>query len=143
MIAVDIQGRLGNQLFEYAFAYSVSKAFHTICLFDHSKQFIVPIFFRVGRFPVYVNRIPFIRRLYRRMILDISHHNSVDWNNCLLLHDNNTLTDSTYYSGFFQSVLYDIIELTLVSQYLFIPGYGFRKLFGFFLELQYLKSYKL
>lgn len=106
MIAVDIQGRLGNQLFEYAFAWYVAKRLHTFCLFDNSKQFIVPIFFQVNRFPLVVNRIPGVRTLYRKKVSVLRAKCFRDWNDCSILHNQDVLTDNTYYSGFFQSILY-------------------------------------
>ena len=106
MIAIDIQGRLGNQLFEYAFAYCAAKKLHSLCLFDHSNQYVVPLFFKVNRFPLIVNRIPGIRILYRNKVSELRARDYQDWNDCSLLYNEETIKDKTYYSGYFQSVLY-------------------------------------
>ena len=128
MIAVNIQGRLGNQLFEYAFSYCAAKRLHTFCLFDNSKQFVVPLYFQVNRFPLIVNRIPGLRTLYRRMVATIRSNRFMDWDDCSVLHDEEVLTNNTYYSGFFQSILYFEDFETTIKKRFRVRG-KYRKLF--------------
>jgi hypothetical protein len=49
MIALKLEGRLGNQLFQYAFIYSVSKRLNTSFYLDKSvENFILPKYFDVA-----------------------------------------------------------------------------------------------
>lgn len=50
MIGVVLQGRLGNQLFQYAFAYAASKSLSTKFYIDQrSELFILPKYFSLGK----------------------------------------------------------------------------------------------
>ena len=105
MIAVNIQGGLGNQLFEYAFAYATAKRLHTCYVFDNSKSFIVPKYFRIPKWEKWINRLPYIRTKYRAFIAKLKADAYVDcmdcWQTPQLQKQNNA-----YYEGFFQSVVY-------------------------------------
>jgi len=47
MIKVDIIGRLGNQMFQYAFAYATAKQFKTFFVINPTTQFDVAKYFRL------------------------------------------------------------------------------------------------
>jgi hypothetical protein len=50
VIAVTLEGRLGNQLFQYAFAYAAAKRLNTSFYLDKSvENFLVPQYFEVTR----------------------------------------------------------------------------------------------
>jgi hypothetical protein len=41
MIGIKLQGRLGNQLFQFAFAYATAKKLNTSCFFDQTDQKLI------------------------------------------------------------------------------------------------------
>lgn len=107
MIAVNIQGGLGNQLFEYAFAYTASHRLHTSFVLDNSSSFIVPIYFNISKRDVIINKIPYIRRLYRSKVSCIKNTAYADWKDCWKDYvAEKGISDNTYYDGFFQSKSY-------------------------------------
>ena len=58
MIAVQLEGRLGNQLFQYAFIYAASKRLNTKFYIDKGvEDFILPKYFEVEKdFPAPLDR---------------------------------------------------------------------------------------
>lgn len=103
MIAVNIQGGLGNQLFEYAFAYAAAKKLRTNFVLDNSESFIVPEFFTTSKIDVLVNRIPYVRRIYREQVRKLRNNNYIDCSDCWQKQGSDML-NSAYYDGYFQSI---------------------------------------
>lgn len=103
MIAVNIQGGLGNQLFEYAFAYAAASKLRANFLLDNSKSFIVPKFFRTSKVDVLVNKIPYLRRLYRKRVQKLRNNNYIDCSDCWQPFPTDLL-NGAYYDGYFQSI---------------------------------------
>ena len=103
MIAVNIQGGLGNQLFEYAFAYAAAKMLHSNFVLDNSKSFIVPEFFTTSKMDVLVNKIPYLRRLYRKRVQKLRNNNYIDCSDCWQKQSPDLL-NGAYYDGYFQSI---------------------------------------
>ncbi len=118
MIAVRLEGRLGNQLFQYAFAYSTSKKLKARFYIDKSViNFMVPVYFDVkpARLPVLDEHV-FTIKGYKNIF---NHHLKVAFYKLLKgvygLHElvlQNELApceqlkqikDKILYTGFFQS----------------------------------------
>lgn len=104
MVAVNIQGGLGNQLFEYAFAYATAKRLRTLLLLDNSCSFVVPKYFNVTSRCVLINKIPYIRRLYREKVARLKLSAYKDWSDCWRdISTEEMVENNCYYNGFFQS----------------------------------------
>mgnify|MGYP001272465500 CR=1 FL=1 len=100
MIIVEIEGRLGNQLFQYAFAKSLGYRLGAMVLIDEPHhKFDLPNFFQLRNFNALKNKL--LRKIYRHRL----RKKSVSNNECPkdVLND---LTNGTIYSGFFQSEKY-------------------------------------
>ena len=105
MIAVNIQGGLGNQLFEYAFAYATAKRLHTCYMLDNSKSFVVSEYFCIPKWERLINRLPYIRTKYRAFIAKLKAEAYVDRTDCWQ-NPKPQVQNNAYYDGFFQSVVY-------------------------------------
>jgi hypothetical protein len=141
MIGVLSQGRLGNQMFQFAFAYCAAKQLntdfffegkHSLHYFDLDREFYQNNGKNKARF-AFTNLLkrgngnPFqrpLRRIPENIKQFLIRKNIVEWPNQLgnsnyLLHD---LKDNTFYSGFFQSAEYfdlhreDIERLFTIKQ---------------------------
>jgi hypothetical protein len=104
LIIVKIQGGLGNQLFQYAFAHSLAKDINTIFLFDYTNLFIVPVYFKVNRYYLWMNNNKHFSKLNRRICKHIKSKQYVDFTDCKLTPKNLIRKNNAYYDGFFQSV---------------------------------------
>jgi hypothetical protein len=122
MIAVKLQGRLGNQLFQYAFIYAAAKRQNTSFYLDKTiYDFILPKYFEVktdfvapldntlfsirgykGFFCIRL-KLKFYRLLHKRLLsrkeIILSNYEAVPDNLKLI-------RDKALYEGFFQSVDY-------------------------------------
>jgi hypothetical protein len=69
MIGIKLQGRLGNQLFQYAFAFATSKQLNTSFYIDQANQeFIIPLYFNVPtNFSLFLERYLFSIRGYHNL----------------------------------------------------------------------------
>ena len=108
MIAVGIEGRLGNQLFEYAFAHRVSTQFRTMLLIDNVRDYVLPKYFRLSNIYHYINHIPYIRTVYRQRMASIETTHTLDFSDCTINPQTilSQLQDNAYYKGYFQSATY-------------------------------------
>lgn len=125
MIGVIAQGRMGNQLFQYAFAYVTARKLQTdffIYLADSLHYFdLIDDFDRINEKNIkhYSRKnilrfsdLPFVFKEFKNPIKYVAkrkiHKNICTWNNTL--DENNYLlkeiSDNTLYSGFFQSEEY-------------------------------------
>lgn len=102
MIAVNIQGGLGNQMFEYAFATALASRMRTPFLLDNTQSFILPKYFKTCRFFVWINKIPLLRRWYRGRIAHLRENAYEDWTGCWSS-PRIPSNANAYYDGFFQS----------------------------------------
>lgn len=102
MFVVNLSGRLGNQMFEYAFALAVQHKKHVSFLFDNPKCFILPTFFNISKRSVLYDKIPMIRIWVRRWIQTKRHQYLLDFTNVPLPYS--SVIDNAYYDGYFQSV---------------------------------------
>jgi hypothetical protein len=98
MIIVKFQGRLGNQMFQYAAALCVSKKFNTFCLIDCSSKSVFLKYFKNrivdGEF---LNRI-LLKWFKKRLSNTVNQIGDEDITEMKQL-----FKDNTYYKGFFQS----------------------------------------
>jgi hypothetical protein len=136
MIAIRLEGRLGNQLFQYAFIYSAAKKLNTRFYIDKSTiNFALPEYFTVktdslGLFDKYIFSISGFKNIF-------SYHSKVAFYNSLkrlyglkdIVFDSNQdpctqfklIQKKTLYKGFFQSEDYfkeyknDILKLFTVK----------------------------
>lgn len=122
MIAVTLEGRLGNQLFQYAFIYAASRRLNTSFYLDKSiENFIVPKYFEVnndflwfldnGIFSIdgYKNifRIHAKKLFYNLFRSTIFRKNIITIDNESLARDNLKQLKNYYlYKGFFHSESY-------------------------------------
>lgn len=104
MIVIRIQGGLGNQLFQYAFAYSESRKFFQIFQFDDTIYYILPKFFRVGNFYNLIFQLPYIRRFVRKKVKSLKEKNYIDLLDCNITYSQLKSAKEVYYDGFFQSI---------------------------------------
>ncbi len=125
MIFVKIQGRLGNQMFQYAFAYSLSKKLRTnYFLLETETHFKNRLnYFKLGIFEFQLKKILSLwyLRINKKRIKSIS-----EYSNCEAISFLNYLgEDNILYHGFFQTDQYfyefknDIKKLfTLKNKYI-------------------------
>ena len=108
MIAIGIEGRLGNQLFEYAFAYRVAKLIHTMLLIDRVKEYYLPKYFRLSYVYHRIDTIPYVRIQYRKCVAQLQATNVLDLTDCTMRPEEviAQIKDKTYYKGFFQSAVF-------------------------------------
>lgn len=120
MIAVKIQGGLGNQLFQFAFIYSLAKEFHTIYFLEYTNSFIVPVYFKVKRLYELIERDKHLRKLNRKICKYIKSKNYIDFSDCNLTFQSLYRKDYTHYDGFFQSVEFFIPYESNIRKKLYI-----------------------
>lgn len=107
MIAVNIQGGLGNQMFEYAFANTTARRLGTRFVLDNSASFIVPKYFKTSCRDVAVNKVPIVRRWYREKVRSLKEEAYMDWSDCWQDYAvEGEIRNGVYYDGFFQSKSY-------------------------------------
>lgn len=103
MITICLIGRLGNQLFQYAFAVSLSKKYNTFYVIDDStySDSVKKYFELVG--PTdnkYIRRI--LRAYFSAKRLKVIEQTGFEEISSV----NKTISNNAYYNGFFQSVKY-------------------------------------
>ncbi|HOF56001.1 MAG TPA: alpha-1,2-fucosyltransferase [Prolixibacteraceae bacterium] len=103
MIAVNIQGGLGNQLFQYAFAFTIANQYRTFAFLDHSHPFIIPIYFKINKYHLWIENYKFLRKINRKICNRIKSSNFVDLTDCNIPYKKELIKNNTYYNGFFQS----------------------------------------
>jgi|YNPNPStandDraft_1061719.scaffolds.fasta_scaffold01960_15 Glycosyl transferase family 11. len=109
MIFVRINGRLGNQMFQYAFIFSKAKSCKTFFLLDIVNfPLILHKYFRIPFFITFINRVinhklfKWIKNLLLKQVTKkIIHSNTALAEVITAIKDN-----MVYYEGYFQSVLY-------------------------------------
>lgn len=121
MVSVKIQGRLANQLFQYAFIYSTAKRLNTSFYIDKSvEKFILPTYFNLKKGPFYLFDLYLFSIQDRKHIF--SHHlkktfyktvkNIFGLQTITISNSNSPVEElkkvknHTIYDGFFQSELY-------------------------------------
>ena len=132
MVIVRFQGRLGNQMFQYAFAMSLAKKFKTFFLIDNFEQSIFLKYFRVepiSKWPFFYKKLLSVFGKYSMQKLEQSGNEPPEnW-----LMEN---LDHRYYKGFFQSEKYFENVQALVKERFTIKK-EFRKMFHDSFGLQF------
>ena len=132
MVTIKLTSRLGNQLFQYAFAYSISRKFGTFFVVDTGKAKhgnIIRHYFDLSRSDSFLT-ILFLQPC--RLLLKIGIIRSLHQNNAMEP-GNVLLSASNYmqYSGYYQSLSYfcqgeqDIRKIFTIKQK-FVTGYKSR-----------------
>ena len=122
MIAVTLEGRLGNQLFQYAFIYAASRRLNTSFYLDKSiENFVLPKYFEVKNdFLIPLDKSIFSikgfkntfrghlkKRFYRVISSKIFKGNKITFDNRTPVKDIlNQLKNDYLYKGYFHSVAY-------------------------------------
>jgi hypothetical protein len=111
MIITKFQGRLGNQIFQYAFALNVSKKFSTYFLIDNRSKSVFFKYFKTKTLDVnFLNRV--LLKLFRKKIKNNIYQvgtEEVDEMKQLFAND-------SYYDGFFQSEQYFNCDKTYLQK---------------------------
>jgi len=119
MIGVRLHGRLGNQMFQYAFAYSTAKKLNTGFYLDETEVgfflpgvFNIPVpsinrtSFLLKKLPLpNARRVQFSGRLFAYQKSKLNQEVSYDAN-LSPAKNLESVSDSCFYNGYFQSVLY-------------------------------------
>ena len=106
MIGIKLQGRLGNQMFQYAFALSTSKRLKTNFFLDDDEHYSNELcdFFELKSFKntllSKLRRNSFNKKEYNLNFIEVNHKNPFSVNARLLVNNN------CIYDGFFQSELF-------------------------------------
>jgi hypothetical protein len=99
MIIVNLQGRLGNQLFQYAFALSTAKVKHTLFLLDPKEPNVITKYFSLElRTQFLFSKIGHI--LNRYLLNSYKNYNKIEQKEWA---DDVEIMNNSHYSGFFQS----------------------------------------
>ncbi|UOQ67211.1 alpha-1,2-fucosyltransferase [Hymenobacter volaticus] len=129
MVAVCLNGRLGNQLFQYAFAVSLSRKYKTFyviddsCAFDSVRKYFFAISITDGK---YLRKI--FKRIFAKQLKVIRQTGFEDADKVPVFLDN------AYYDGYFQSIQYienikyelsNIFRIKPEFEKLFLDKYSF------------------
>lgn len=122
MIAVKLNGRLGNQLFQYAFIYATAKKLNTRFYIDKSIEDFLPakffnikkdIFYPIDKFIFSIKgyknlfNIHSKKRYYKTLQQVLFRNNIISVQNDLpVLQQSNQIKDGHIYEGYFQSEKY-------------------------------------
>jgi len=124
VIIVRFQGRLGNQMFQYAFAISLAKKFKTFFLIDNFEGSAFLKYFRVeplARWLFFYNKL--LRLCGKYFIQKIEQSGNEVPEKWMIEN-----LDNRYYKGFFQSEKYFENVIALVKER-FVVKKQFRKMF--------------
>lgn len=104
MIGVNLRGRMGNQLFQFAFAYATAKKLKTSFFINESaKHFRPRSYFELGGYNNFYNDVK--RKWFN--LLNYKQKNIIIYDNSKLPSENLLLMkNNAIYSGFFQSEEY-------------------------------------
>ena len=101
MIGVKLEGRLGNQMFQYAFALAYSKKIKSDWFIKSTRDipFLLPEFFELNSYSSFMN--------YLRKKRFLKKLQEIDFENDLLPHENlKSLRPNSIINGYFQSEEY-------------------------------------
>lgn len=101
MIKIRLRGRLGNQMFQFAFGALLSKKKGTKLLLDTNFQKFELGYFCLTGFFRFLNNSHFLRG-YNFIQRKITSKASYDYRDCFLEHDYSNISSSAYIDGYFQ-----------------------------------------
>ena len=135
MIGMRLDGRLGNQLFQYALAFSIAKKYHTFYIIDNDyKVDAVKKYFKTNK--LLNNKIS--RGLFKKLIAPklpfIHEKGEADINEILALINNHQ-----FYKGYFQSELFFQNIADSIQQYFRLKPFYTK---AFYKKYQYLFAQK-
>lgn len=113
MFVINLLGRLGNQMFEYAFGVAAMHELHVPFILDTPKSFILPKYFNISKLTVLYDKIPWLRIYVRKMIQFKRKRQLMDFTDCSLPKQHTIHTarrasswsyKDAYYEGYFQSI---------------------------------------
>jgi hypothetical protein len=102
MVGVDVFGRMGNQMFQYAFAYNTAKLLNTsFYIDDYTFPFCLGNYFRLSAYDKNLNRLKrkFFKTFHKKD--KISTHSTFD-----VYNQSVDLKNNRKYWGYYQSELY-------------------------------------
>jgi hypothetical protein len=101
MIITKFQGRLGNQIFQYAFALNISKKFNTFFLIENRSKSVFFKYFKTKTVDINIlNRV--LLKLFRKKIKNNIYQLGIEEVDEM----KQLFADNSYYDGFFQSEQY-------------------------------------
>ena len=105
MIALEYDGKLGNQMFEFAFARTIANRLHTYLAIANTCD-LHKYFRSICTHENIINNIPYLRTRYRRKIKSLKEAYYIDCSDCRVepKEQLKKVRDDAYYYGFFQSV---------------------------------------
>lgn len=117
MISVKLQGRLGNQMFQYAFANSLSNKLKTIYFLDAKEICDLIKYFKLNKWDIFISKIysyriiqKIINKLFlKRQFIQIGHEYPNDIAK--------QFSNNTQYSVFCQSASYFNNSMNKIHQY--------------------------
>jgi hypothetical protein len=130
MISIVPQGRLGNQLFQYAFAYSLSRSLGTsFFIFPSSHdKFVVVKYFVLRRFERVRLLLAFFSYYFNRLFKRPQIFLQTGWDEAESILKTANQFPSAVWNGFFQSVAYFKTHQTDINK-LFTPRAEYKSAF--------------
>jgi hypothetical protein len=118
MISILPQGRLGNQLFQYAFAFSLSRSLRTqFFIIPGNDNFVVPKYFTLRRSERLKLTLSLVVYYFIRLFKTFPRFTQAGWDEAGDILKKAHEFPSAHWSGFFQSIAYfkndreDVIKL--------------------------------
>lgn len=101
MIKLRLRGRLGNQLFQYAFAYLFSKRLKTFFLLDTNFQLFELGYFKLNSFYRVLNNSGLLK-VYNLIQRSFTSKIQLDFRDCFQEYNYSNVPVSAYLDGYFQ-----------------------------------------
>jgi len=114
MIIVDLWGRLGNQLFQYAFAFTVARKKNTLFSLNPRENNIIAKYFKLDVVTRFLSAKG-ARKVYRYILRHFNHFDKVIHTGWM---DRIEIKNNAHYSGFYQSEsFFSDYKETIISKF--------------------------